>query len=247
MSATWKEYEVALVTQEPFRIGALQDVMSGIDNPIATVGNRPVVQGSSLKGALRANVEQYLIEAYPNDPPMKPCIPSSRKMLSPEEKKLIERGIYRKGGSCLYSKRSKAGICPCCYLFGAQGLVGFVRVPYLFSTATPEELYSIRIDRATGVVAEGTNRDYQLLPDGVEFKGALEVMLEDKAKAWKLGEPRPLQTRGRFKGDKWLEAGRWQADRIIRELIVERLREIHLMGGFKSKGFGKVSITVTEA
>jgi CRISPR/Cas system CSM-associated protein Csm3 (group 7 of RAMP superfamily) len=248
MTVEYKQFQVTLVTQEPFRIGALQDVMSGIDNPVATVGGRAVVQGSSLKGALRANVEDYLIERYGNAPEMRPCIPTSARTLSDDEKILIQKGLYRPGGSCMYSQRYKStSICPACYLFGAQGIVGFVRVPYLYTDISPESLYAVRIDRATGVVAEKTNREYQLVRDGVEFSGVLEVLIRDTARAWELGRPRPLQKTNEFHGDRWLERNGWNAGRIIDELIVQRLKSLNLLGGFKSKGCGKVSVTVTEA
>jgi len=248
MTVEYRQFQVTLVTEEPFRIGALEDVMSGIHNPVATVGGRVVVQGSSLKGALRANVEDYLIEHYGDDPEMRPCIPSSERTLSPDEKILINKGLYRRGGSCMYSQRQKSpSICPVCYLFGAQGLVGFVRVPYLYTDVSPEALYAVRIDRAAGVVAEGTNREYQIMRDGVEFTGVLEVLMKEAARDWELGRPRPLQRTNEFSGDKWVERNGWSAERIIDELIVQRLESLHLLGGFKSKGCGKVSVTVTEA
>jgi len=248
MTIEYKQFQVTLVTQEPFRIGALEDVMSGIHNPVATVGGRVVVQGSSLKGALRANVEGYLIERYGDDPEMKPCIPSSERTLSPDEKILINKGLYRRGGSCMYSQRRKSpSICPTCYLFGAQGIVGFVRVPYLYSDVSPESLYAVRIDRAAGVVAERTNREYQIMRDGVEFTGILEVLMSHPARAWELGQPRPLQKTDEFHGDRWLERNGWSAERIIDELLIQRLESLNLLGGFKSKGCGKVSVTMADA
>ncbi len=238
MGENVKRFTVTLTTLEPFRIGALQNVLSGLDYPVATVGGRVVVQGSTLKGALRAEIERYLIENYGSDKWMKPCIPSAANTLSDEEQGLIREGLYRKGGGCNYSKRKKSeSICPACYLLGAQGLTGFVRVPYLFTEQTPEELYSVRMDRAIGVVAEKTNRDYQIMADGVVFKGTLEVVLAYPTRAWELGKPR-------FPEDKWLESGQWTQGRIIDELIKDRLKAIDLIGGFKSKGCGKVDIEV---
>lgn len=233
-----KQFEVTLTTKEPFRIGALQNVLSGLDNPVATVGGRVVVQGSSLKGALRAEIERYLIEKYGDEPAMKPCIPSAVNTLSPEEQALISNKTYRPDGGCVFSMRRKSdSICPACYLLGAQGLPGFVRVPYLFTEAAAEDLYSVRVDRATGVVAERTNRDYQIMPDGTVFTGTLEVLINDVGRGWALGTQR-------FDQDKWVSSGKWDADKILDEFVVSRLRAIDLMGGFKSKGCGKVEITV---
>lgn len=234
-----RQFTVTLTTKEPFRIGALQNALSGLDNPVATVGGRVVVQGSSLKGALRAEIERYLIEKYGSDDLMKPCIPSAANTLSPEEQALINKKIYRPDGGCVYSMRRKSdSICPACYLLGAQGLPGFVRVPYLFTEAPAEDLYSVRVDRATGVVAERTNRDYQIMPDGTVFTGALEVLTNDVGRGWALGTKR-------FNEDKWVGSGKWDADKILEEFVVARLQEITLMGGFKSKGCGKVAILVS--
>lgn len=235
-----RQFKVRLTALEPFRIGALQNVLSSLDNPVATVGGRVVVQGPTLKGALRAEIERHLIENYGSDKWMKPCIPSAVNTLSAEELNLIRnKRLYRDDGGCNYSQRRKSeSICPACYLLGAQGLTGFVRVPYLFTEQTPEELYSVRMDRATGVVAEKTNRDYQIVANDVVFEGILEVALAYPTRAWVLGEPR-------YPEDKWLTSGDWGADRIIKEFIVDRLSAIDLMGGFKSKGCGKVRISVS--
>lgn len=249
MSKEIRKFTVNLVTKEPFRIGALKNVMSGIDNPVTTIGGKVVIQGSSLKGALRANIEEYLIDKYSNDPDMKPCIPSAFNTLSADEKKIIEQKKYREHGGCSYSSNPKnrtESICPACYLLGAQGLVGYVRVPYLYTAATPEDMYAVRIDRATGVVSEKTNRDFQIIADGIEFRGVLEVIVNDSVKGWALGKTRIIDEKlGIGANDAWLKKGDWNADRIIKELVEERLKDISLLGGFKSRGCGKVEITVS--
>lgn len=248
MSKDIRCFEITLITKEPFRIGALKNIMSAIDKPVTTIGGKVVIQGSSLKGVLRANIEEYLIAQYAGEKDMKPCIPSAYNTLSSDEKKLIEAGKYRGGGGCSYSpnpKKRSESICPVCYLLGAQGLVGFVRMPYLYTDATPEDMYAVRIDRATGVVAEGTNRDFQIMADGVEFKGELEIVVKDNVRGWELGKSRSIDEKlGIGVNDAWLKNGAWSTDRIIRELIVDRLVDIKLLGGFKSKGCGKVEIKV---
>lgn len=243
-----RRLKLQLTTKEPFRIGALKDVMSVIDNPVATIGGRAVIQGSSLKGALRANIEEYLIEKFPDDNNMKPCVPASMNTLSDDEKSLISAGKYKPGGACHYSVRNKStAICPACYLLGANGLMGFVRVPYLYTDRTPEELYSVRIDRGTGVVSERTNRDYQIMADEIVFEGVLEILINDPRRNWILGQKRPIGLSDKnFQGDKWLETNSWSSEKIIKELIIERLESISLLGGFKSKGCGKVKIMVSE-
>lgn len=248
MSKEIRNFSITLVTKEPFRIGALQNVMSAVDNPVTTIGGRVVIQGSSLKGALRYAIEEYLIDTYPSDPTMKPCIPSAFNTLSADEKKMIEKGVYREGGGCSYSSNPRNrtdSICPVCYLLGAQGLVGFVRVPYLYTNVPAEEMYAVRIDRALGVVSEKTNRDFQVIADGVNFVGQLEVVVRDTVKGWELGKPRIIDKQsGIGANDSWLNSGIWNSEKIVDELIVKRLKAVGLLGGFKSKGCGKVEIKV---
>ncbi len=253
----WRHFTVTLKTQEPFRIGALKDPLSGIDNPVTMIGGKLTVQGPSLKGALRAEIERYLIERYGSNAVMKPCIPSSANTLSAGENALIQKGKFKRGGNCEYKEAEERGrrgdqphqgtdyICPACYLLGAQGLVGFVRVPYLFTTDKAETLYSVRIDRASGTVAERTNREYQIIPPETVFTGRLDVLWRDPVRNWELGKKRPLAST-LTRGDAWLEASQWTSEKLCEEFIVNRLQAIHLLGGFKSKGAGGVKITVTE-
>jgi len=258
---TEKIYEVVLTTKTQFRIGGKPDPFSGVENPIAAVGNRVVVPGPSLKGAYRAELERHLIDTYPADEDMKPCIPATQ--LSKDEDQLVKRGLYRyynkrsdryaiKGEGCHYpcdpKRRCRKGnhaICPVCYLLGANGLNGFVKVPFLSSEIKADELYSASIDRATGTVKQGTNRPYQILPDGTVFTGKLVITLENSILDWSLGECRPLKDH--TKGDVWLEHGNWTQEQVLKELVVDRIGNIDLLGGFKSKGCGVVEIKMKES
>lgn len=252
-----EKYEIVLETKEPFRVGGTKDPLSGAENPVAIVGSRVVIPGPSLKGAYRAEVEQYLIEKYydrgnkkwPDDKKsLQPCIPATR--LSIDEQELVNKQRYR-GEACHYPCDQRPGkcgsdvhtICPVCYLLGAPGLNGFLRVPFLYSDVSAGELYSARIDRAKGIVAEGTNRPFQVVPDGTVFKGDLTVVRKDFVRGLEFGKPRILKEV--TKGDKWLELGEWTPEKIASELILNRLKNIKLLGGFKSKGCGEVKINVS--
>ncbi len=246
MTAKIARYSIELTTLEPFRIGSPKSVLSSIDNAIARSGGKVVVQGSSLKGALRGEIECYLHERYSTVEAMKPCIPSSPNTLSPEENALIKSGKF-KGPGCVYQE-GRGSICPACYLLGAQSLMGFVKVPYLYSDALPEEQYAVRIDRARGTVVDRTNRTYQEIPKDVTFIGALEVMLEDPLRNWKLGTARPLtrDDRGNPRTpDRWLEAHPRETNEFLKEFVLDRLQAIRVIGGYKSKGFGSIAIKLT--
>jgi CRISPR/Cas system CSM-associated protein Csm3 (group 7 of RAMP superfamily) len=238
-------YQVEVEALEPVRIGGAPDPLSGQDNPVAIVGSDATIPGSSLKGALRGEIERFLIDRYydggggrwpPDQLAAQPCLAATR--LSPAEQQLRDSHRYRQ--SCTYPVRQDAsGICPACYLLGAQGLVGFVKVPFLWCQVSPDALYSARVDRSSGTVSQGTNREYQLLPRGTRFGGALYLLEEDTARGWRLGQDRPLPG----DPDRWLKLG-WEREQITRDLLVERLQTINYLGGYKSKGMGRVRITV---
>jgi len=262
-----KELEIELETKSPFRIGS-KKLFAGIDQPIVKIGGRIVVPGTSLKGALRQEIESYLIKNFTDEPEMKPCIPAAR--LSVDEEKLIEDGKYRRS-SCHYPCNMKKGrnqerercslikekyygledekregkhsICPTCYLLGAQGIPGFITVPFLNTEVKEEEFAGVRIDRGKGTVAREGPRNYLIIPEGVKFTGTMTILLKDGVRSWELGKTRPL--REPTLGDKWLEDSNWSQEKIIKELIKERIEAINVLGGLKSSGAGKVKITVT--
>lgn len=256
-----KELKVELETKSPFRVGAKKS-FAGIDQPIVKIGGRIVVPGTSLKGALRQEIENYLIEKFSNNPEMKLCIPASS--LSKDEEELLRNNKYRRsschypckirGGRCdsirgeyfgLESeiKEGKHSLCPACYLLGAQGITGFVTIPFLNTEAKEEEFSGVRIDRGKGTVASEGPRNYLIIPEGVRFTGKMRVLLRDGVRSWELGKPRPLKEA--TLGDKWLEDSNWSQEKIIKELIKERIEAINVLGGLKSSGAGKVKITVT--
>ena len=267
-----KRYKIELEAMEPLRIGAVEDPRSVIHNPVAKVGEKVVIPGSSLKGALRAEIEQFLIETYydkgsqswPEEKTVfQPCIPAPKP--STDEQALVNLGKYRseachypceieerfqRGERVFKGKCTKDGktnphtICPACYFLGAMGLNGFVRVPFLYAEISPEELYSARIDRARNTVVVGTNRPYQLVPVNTIFTGSLVIVSEDPVTGWKIGEPRPLTDKSL--GDKWLESSTFQPEKLIDTYIIERLKNIKILGGYKSKGFGAVKINIAS-
>ncbi len=251
-----KRWRIDLKTIEPLRVGAVKDPRSRIEKPVTKVGDRVVIPGPSLKGALRAEIEQFLIDTHygkasPDWPKDKlafqPCIPSDERLITSDERLLIKEGKFRPQGACHYPcKREEPAphsICPACYFLGAMGLPGFVRVPFLYAEISPEELYSSRIDRAVNTVVERTNRPYQLVRSGAEFSGELVIIIEDPVAGWKIGEPRPLKDK--TLGDDWLKQQSLKAEDLINTYVIERLRAINILGGYKSKGFGQVKIEVT--
>ena len=250
-----QKIEVSLETLAPLHIGGRGNPLTGMENAVAKVGDRPVIPGPSLKGALRHQLESYLIDTYydarahrwPREhAALQPCMAGAGNV-SQEEAALIAADKFRKTSDkgrvrsgCVYP--GAAGICPVCYLLGAQGLTGFIQVPFLTTAQQPDELYSGRIDRAKGTIAHGTNRPYEFVRGGTVFKGTLTVLLSDDVRGWTFGQPRhPKENRT---PDRWLESGQWDAQRTLDELVVKRLEAIGIIGGYRSKGFGLVELTV---
>ncbi|AKB75338.1 hypothetical protein MSLAZ_2077 [Methanosarcina lacustris Z-7289] len=265
-----KEYEITLVTKEPFRVGGVENPLSGVDNPVAKVGDRIAVPGTTLKGAYRCAIERYLIDNFFDqnkkiwlNESFRPCIPSTK--LTPDENELVKNKFYNfynlkedkwdtKGDGCHYPCTKKCNearnnskkhyICPACYFLGANGLDGFVRVPFLYAEERINELYSANIDRSTQTVKQGTNRPYQLVPDGTIFKGVMTVLVKDTIRGREIGKARRLADDTH--GDIWLENEPRAQEEIIEEFILDRVKSINLIGGYKSKGFGKVEIDIEE-
>lgn len=239
----FKQFELSLTTPGPLFVGGPPDPMSEFHSPVARLGGKAVIPGTSLKGAMRAELEHILIEEGSKNNVMKPCIPLPR--LSEDERALVRAGAYR-GGGCKYGD---GAICPACYFFGCQSLPGFLMVPYLEADRQPEPGYAAARDRATGAVHHGANRNVEVVPPGTTFRGVLRVLIEDRQRRWKLGEPRP-HLRGDT--DAWLRSLRQEdrsPERLIERFVLQPLRSLCLIGGKISTGHGWVgpgAIQVTE-
>lgn len=241
-----RSFRVTATLTTPSHIGGVVDPLSARDNPIAKVGGNVCIPGPSLKGALREQLDRYLLALFRKngdwvDDQLKPCIPSTQQTISSDERTLD--GAYRLSG-CQYRVGCHKPICPCCYVLGALGLVGFVSVPFLVSDAGDAELYSSRLDRATRIAATGTNRPYQLVPHEAAFTGVLQVTMEDRLRGWTFGRPRPVAN-GAL--DKWLQPlEEMEPEVFLKAFVLDRLRQIDRIGGYASKGFGRVRIEVVD-
>lgn len=251
-----RRYTVTLTTLGPLHVGGLDDPLGSADeNPVAVIGGRACIPGPTLKGALRAEIERFLIAT--GETALRPCLTTTQP--SEAEKSLTEgEREFFLPRPCALAVRgsgngSDRGICPACYLLGAQGLVGFVSVPFLMAdnSVKPEVLYASRLDRATGTVVGG-NRSYQVIPPGVRFTGRMDVLFDDKVLGWSFGKKRPIRSRDGtdLDVDDWIDNSNVlgsDPDKLLEQLVLERLTSIDLIGGYRSKGFGAVEVEVAPA
>lgn len=249
---TYRYYEVNLTTLSPLRIGGMKQLLGhDVDLPVLKVGGRFAIPGTSLKGVYRANIESFLIDSFYDkqnqkwsDDSFKPCIPSDFKTASPGEKDLIKNYVYK--FCCKVPNNDhRDTICPSCYLLGCQGLVGFVEVPFLFmEQGSLDVLPIIRTDRVSGTASSGALAKYEAIPDGISFKGKMAVLEKDDILNWDLGKPRKIskKEKDQNQGDKWLFTKSYDIEDFLKIFVEDRFQEIDHLGGFKSKGFGKVKI-----
>ena len=91
---------------------------------------------------------------------------------------------------------------------------------------------------------QGTNRSYQLVPPDTKFLGILQILISDDLLGWRLGRSRALEESA--KGDAWLAGGEWSSEKIIAEFVLNRIQAIQNLGGYRSKGFGNVEISIEQ-
>ena len=141
------------------------------------------------------------------------------------------------------------GICPVCYLFGANGIMGFLRF-YNLLAVTPGlnrmEQTNIRIDRKLNTAAHGAIVSGDQVLPGTKFEGEMEIILRNEN--FEFGRPRKI---GEKIIDKWLEKveGKDLEEarlKIINNLFLKPLSNVDRLGGQKSRGGGKVKIALTQ-
>ena len=237
-----KKLKITLKTISPIRIGMSKSPLSSIDLPIVKIGEKYGIPGSSLKGALRNNLDEFFISKYreKNNEYLKPCI-AAPKASKIEEKTLS--GIYKIEGCRLEDKIDY--ICPSCYFLGAQGIRGFVTVPILFAdTESTIRMHGISVDRVTKTVRQKALYSYEMITQGVIFEGIMEILIKDDISGFEFGKPRKVEN---LVIDKWLEdLPEFQSSEILLEIIKDSLKKINKLGGFISKGLGNVEISVDE-
>ena len=246
-------------------IGAALSPLTEKKGAIFKVDRTPVIPATSFKGALRHQLELLFIEKIDefakdfyveNKEMLKPCVPSPRPTKA--EKELIRAKKYREKHCEIKVDEDNIsvgnlGICPVCYFMGAAGLMGFLR----FSNFYPEgeggaiDQTNIRIDRKTGTAAHGAKVEGEQVKPGTVFKGSIDIVISEPRwvmQGIQFGDARKI---GDIVIDKWLE--NWgETDKrnrvkiLIEKVLLPAIQNVKVLGGQKSRGAGKVNVSVNK-
>ena len=244
-------------------IGASSPLLTGTKGAVFKVDRIPVIPASSFKGALRSQLEMLFSTEISSLLPMfnvpegrkdsfKPCIPTTQK--SDAEQQLHQ---YREKHCYIQVKENKTemtreGLCPVCYFMGAAGIMGCIRIPNFFPEAHQGSIIanqtSIRIDRGTGTTVDKAKVEFEQVKPGIMFTGTIEIV-NSSPTGLEFGQPRKIHE---MILDRWLETWRETNQETRKQLLLERilipaLHNVRRLGGHKSKGGGKVLVTVNAS
>jgi len=202
-----------------------------------------------------------------NEDVLKPCIPTQNPTKSEEElkKNKIYRDKFKIGNKEFKSCQiiidnnnvlvPEIGICPVCYFMGASGIMGFLRINNFLPYPEDENEYklidqtNIRIDRKTQTAAHGAKVETEHVKPGTVFKGYIDIIIHDPIKGFQFGYLREID--GKVI-DKWLE--KWDIENenerikvLLEEILIPAIRNIKQLGGYKSRGAGKVNVDIDIA
>jgi len=250
-------------------IGGSYDPLSTVKGIVFKVGNSPVIPATTLKGAVRYQLEHLLIDNLNKykgmfnvkyDDYLKPCIPAIG--ISKAEESLLSNYRCQIRNNNKYStcwlevdesniQIPSIGICPVCYFMGAAGIRGFLRFNNL-TTQSPDSIIqqpNIRIDRKTNTAAYKAKVELEQVRGGTVFKGSIDIILEDpvnRLMCITFGYSRKINNKDL---DLWLKD--WQEnyakkrmEALINELLIPATTKITELGGLKSRGAGRVRIEI---
>lgn len=193
------------------------------ESPVITVGNQPVIPGSSLKGALRSTLEAMLAQEG-----VEVCVPDAAIPNVERDKEAYARRIGRIT-ACRVERP-----CPVCQIFGTtagrQGLSGralFLDAKPLGELKTTERTH-VAITRDTRSQAGGKLMSSEVVDAGAKFAGTIRLI---NPEAWHIGAVlRALETVQLLGIGSKKTAGYGELDIRVNEIVV-RVME---MGDWKS-------------
>ncbi len=242
-------------------VGGTPSPLTEKKQPVFSVEGQPVIPASSFKGAFRQQVEALFIEekeafaaslglSGSQVELLKPSIPAPHP--SKAEKDLFSRG-YRDEHSEVRVDDDQVrvphnGLCPVSYFFGATGLEGYLRISNFFSIPGEWRIDQtrIRIDRMSQTAAPRAIVTGEQVKPGSVFRGELLVFTERQ------GTPfGRCRTFGGAAVDSWLNSWSEKEDTkrqlfLLNKVLIPALRRVEVLGGQKSLGGGKVTLSLDE-
>ena len=178
------DIEVKYTTQGALAISAGDQPAEIVESPVIKLGGKPVIPGSSLKGALRSTLESMLAAQG-----VEVCVPFAA-IPRPQRKGEAQKEYLRKIG-----REKPCGdmdnLCPVCSIFGAmggrQGLMGRA----LVLDATTEEGHYELIERShvaimrdTKSQSDGSLMTIEAVDAGAVFQGTIRLVNPED---WQIG------------------------------------------------------------
>jgi CRISPR-associated protein Csm3 len=217
-------FEGTLVLLTPLRIssGRADD---NTDAPLMrTREGSPYIPGSSLRGAIRSEMERILTGIQKPGEHLScvlfsddDCNVKIRKLLKgskKEDKKEISDGDL--------AKLAESDLCALCKLFGASIFASRLIIEDAYPMQNKEQLSSklavrdgIGIDRDTGTTVEGAKFNYEVMETGPEFEFTMQI--ENIS-------------------------GHSNKDRMLINLILGLLKQGIYIGGKRAAGLGKIQL-----
>jgi CRISPR-associated protein Csm3 len=143
----------------PLSIGFGGSIL-GVDNPVARIGGKPYIPGSSLKGVLRTNAERFARLLLPNE--LVCNILNANEEL---ERKKNEQGKYRP--------------CIICAVFGGPTIashLSFSNATLKNESGTPLSVVRhVSIDRVTNAARGERLYDIEQVEPGAKFKLGIQI------------------------------------------------------------------------
>jgi CRISPR/Cas system CSM-associated protein Csm3 (group 7 of RAMP superfamily) len=254
------QLKIVVADHSFLHVGGTPSPLTEKKQPVFTVDGQPVIPASSFKGAFRQQIETLFIQkkddlttrlgltANQTDL-LKPSIPAPRP--SKAEQDLLTKG-YRSEPSAIGVEEDRVkvpqhGLCPPSYFFGATGLEGYLRIPNFFPVPGEWRIDQtrIRIDRKSQTAAPGAIVTGEQVKPGSVFNGELLIFLERQGMAF--GRCRTI---GGVEVDLWLRHWAEPDDTkrqlfLFNEILIPALNKIEVLGGQKSLGGGKVTISIS--
>ena len=222
-------------------VGAAQDVFkpNGCKNPFfRNADGKPLIPGSSLKGAMRSFLEQYLSSESGRE--VIPDMVHYRREVCTEEKPCINHKTDEKLKNLLKSKNPDAekelseylfgvegnnekrgNLCMVCRLFGSPYNAAKFSIRDAGVTDSFENEFEIRsgvaIDRNFGTGLDGKKFETEVVPKGTKF--SFRAVLEN--------------------GDDT----EWE---IIKQLLMAMQLNMIPIGGMKSRGLGEIRLQMVK-